>query len=136
MAGVPKEQLMAQLGPFLGSAISTVTQTYEKKMQVRTARLRPTCLAYYEPAMRPRSRLLTSMLQEKDAELRRARAELAEREAALTAVKEDLTAERATDARGTDAAAAADCPSGAHSQLRCTGRASPYTTPVRLLCPA
>ena len=35
MAGVPKEQLMAQLGPFLGSAISTVTQTYEKKMQVR-----------------------------------------------------------------------------------------------------
>lgn len=34
VAGVPKEQLMAQLGPFLGSAISTVTQTYEKKMQV------------------------------------------------------------------------------------------------------
>jgi hypothetical protein len=53
VAGVPKEQLMAQMGPFLGSAISTVTQTYERKMQ------------------------------EKDAELRRARAELADREAAL-----------------------------------------------------
>ena len=46
MAGVPKEQLMAQLGPFLGSAISTVTQTYEKKMQVlRPAHSITVCLA-------------------------------------------------------------------------------------------